>query len=250
MRPPRHAFGSLPAVVPPCPGRIPGGPRWWRRVLGPDEDVGGQARVAAVKVTPGAATLTALGESRRIRPEARDAQGNEVTGVSFSWSTSEAFVQVGGGGAHTRGVTAAGDPHCRGSNSVGPLGDGTFLLRSAPARVVQREKTGGSGAVSRGRRGSSSARSPAVPPRTETKGPPPSRWRAESGRPDSNRGPPQPHCGALPDCATSRKRPEYNGTSGAGSRRPETRGSAGIMPVLGPLKAVDTPPAHGYTSFP
>ena len=28
-----------------------------------------------------------------------------------------------------------------------------------------------------------------------------------SGRPDSNRGPPQPHCGALPDCATSRHTP-------------------------------------------
>ena len=44
-----------------------------------------------------------------------------------------------------------------------------------------------------------------------------------SGRQDSNLRPPQPHCGALPDCATPGSPPEYEGSTGLSteSRRAE-----------------------------
>lgn len=48
--------------------------------------------VATVEITPGADTLTALGETRSFTAVARDADGDPITGLSFTWSTSDQSV--------------------------------------------------------------------------------------------------------------------------------------------------------------
>ncbi len=58
--------------------------------------------VAEVVVTPAAATLDAITGTVRLIAEARDAQGNVMTGVTFSWSSSdEAIVSVDADGMAT-----------------------------------------------------------------------------------------------------------------------------------------------------
>ena len=95
--------------------------------------------------------------------------------------------------------------------------DGRMELRSAPDGADPRSSRGRAGVARRGRgrvmaarldpAGARDARAiagshPAVEQR-DAPGPRP-RGDNESGRPDSNRRPPEPHSGALPDCATSR----------------------------------------------
>ena len=62
--------------------------------------------VAAVAVTPAAATLVAWGDTVRLTAEASDASGHAVEGAQFSWSSSDGSVaSVDGSGL----VTAAGN---------------------------------------------------------------------------------------------------------------------------------------------
>lgn len=71
---------------------------------------GVQSEITVVQVTPGADTLTALGATRELKAVARDAAGNEVTGVSFTWSSSnEAVVSVDASGDVTAQENGAAD---------------------------------------------------------------------------------------------------------------------------------------------
>jgi hypothetical protein len=58
--------------------------------------------VASVLVTPATDTLISLGETTQLAAVARDAQGNAVNGVTFTWTSSAATVaQVSGAGLVT-----------------------------------------------------------------------------------------------------------------------------------------------------
>lgn len=60
-----------------------------------DGDGGAGASVASVEVSPAADTLTAVGSTLELSARALDASGNELTGVEFTWSSSdEAVVTV------------------------------------------------------------------------------------------------------------------------------------------------------------
>lgn len=113
------AFAALSA----CGG---GGPS------GPGGDGDGQARVAVVEVAPGADTLTALGETRGLQAVARDAQGNEVTGVSFSWSSSDKSVAA---------VDAAGVVTAEGNGTAEITATASGVGGSAELAVLQRVET-------------------------------------------------------------------------------------------------------------
>lgn len=52
----------------------------------------GTATVASVVVTPGNTTLVSLGETVQLTASARDANGNPVSGKSFTWASSDATV--------------------------------------------------------------------------------------------------------------------------------------------------------------
>jgi alpha-tubulin suppressor-like RCC1 family protein len=45
--------------------------------------------IASIEVTPGADTLTALGDAVEFQAVAKDADGNTISGVTFSWSSSD-----------------------------------------------------------------------------------------------------------------------------------------------------------------
>lgn len=63
---------------------------------------GGEEQVATVEVTPGADTLTALGDTRELQAVARDTEGEVVTGVDFTWSsTDDSVVTVDDSGVVT-----------------------------------------------------------------------------------------------------------------------------------------------------
>jgi alpha-tubulin suppressor-like RCC1 family protein len=131
--------------------------------------------VSAVEVSPGSATLTTPGETRQFSALAKDANGNTIGGLTFSWLSSvEAvatisatglatavgnggttisattadssgtasltvelprFASVASGGNHTCGVTADGVAYCWGRNTDGQLGDGTTTNRTTPVAV-------------------------------------------------------------------------------------------------------------------
>lgn len=60
---------------------------------GPTEPPGdGEPEVASIEVVPGADTLTALGDTVALTAVAQDAAGNEIPGVTFTWSTSNQSV--------------------------------------------------------------------------------------------------------------------------------------------------------------
>ena len=70
-----------------------------------EEGFGPSAPVTAVTVSPATATLSSPGETLRLTAEARDAQGNTVPHVQFSWASNDAsVVTVDGRGT----VTAVG----------------------------------------------------------------------------------------------------------------------------------------------
>ena len=60
-------------------------------VTGPDSDPQ-PAAVATVEVTASADTLTALGATSQFTARAKDAAGNAVLGVTFSWTSSSDIV--------------------------------------------------------------------------------------------------------------------------------------------------------------
>jgi alpha-tubulin suppressor-like RCC1 family protein len=127
---------------------------------------------ANVEVTPDGCTLAERGATCLLAAIARDANGNEIIGSSFAWSTSDEnvatvagglvtavgpgqtiitasaagaddqtsvsvilYAQVSAGSSHTCGVTTNGTAYCWGYNWKGELGDGTTTRRSTPAEV-------------------------------------------------------------------------------------------------------------------
>jgi uncharacterized protein YjdB len=45
--------------------------------------------VASVTVTPASTTLTSIDETAQLAASARDANGHEVAGATFTWSSSD-----------------------------------------------------------------------------------------------------------------------------------------------------------------
>ncbi len=132
--------------------------------------------VAEVILTPQADTLTGLGVTLQLSPEARDAAGSPLSGITFTWSSSDEAVatvdassglatargpgrvtitaasgavrgaavlvirlvaSVSSGSRHSCAVTTDGQAHCWGGNSFGELGDGTTTESHSPVTVVQ-----------------------------------------------------------------------------------------------------------------
>lgn len=99
---------------------------------GPTEPGPQQPEVAVVEVTPGRDTLTALGATVQLSARALDASGDEVPGVSFTWSSSDDGVV----GVSDAGVaTAAGN----GAAEVRATAEG--VTGAAELAVIQRVET-------------------------------------------------------------------------------------------------------------
>ncbi len=130
---------------------------------------------ATVDVTPGADTLTAIGDTLRFSAAAKDANDNTITDQAFTWASSDpgvatvdatglvtalasgeatitasagavsgdavlsvqlSFGSVSTAGGDACGVTTAEVGYCWGSNFYGQLGDGTTTERGTPGAVA------------------------------------------------------------------------------------------------------------------
>ena len=131
--------------------------------------------VASVNVTPDTARLPVIGDTVRYSAQARDASSGEITGKSFSWSSSDPSIasvepgtglvtaqatgtanitattdEVSGSAAmivgltfqsvsaefeHTCAITTGGSAYCWGRNNNGQLGDDTETPRATPVPV-------------------------------------------------------------------------------------------------------------------
>jgi len=93
------------------------------------------ASVASVTVSPASATLTALGATQRYTAVARDAGGNVLPGITFTWSSSDAAVATID--ASTGLATAVGN----GSDTIaavvgGVRGTAGLVVSQQIARIV------------------------------------------------------------------------------------------------------------------
>ena len=85
----------------------------------------GPVAVASVEVTPAADTLTALGQTQQLSATALDGQGNPVSGVTFTWSSSdESLATV----SETGLVTALGTGQVQITATVQNVGGTAALL--------------------------------------------------------------------------------------------------------------------------
>ncbi len=84
----------------------------------PDDDPG--RTVASVEVSPDTAAASEPGETVRFEAEARDADGRAVSGVSFTWSSSDGSVAtVDGGGTAAAEANGAADIEATASGVTG-----------------------------------------------------------------------------------------------------------------------------------
>ena len=92
-----------------------------------------EQRPAEVRISPGADTLVALGDTLRLSAEAFDANGHSVAGTDFTWaSEDEAVVTVDAGGL----VTAVGNGEASVTASVGSVaGESVVTVEQRPAEV-------------------------------------------------------------------------------------------------------------------
>jgi hypothetical protein len=97
-------------------------------------DSTGPAGVAVVVVRPTSQTLTSLGQTQQFTAEARDAIGNELTGKTFTWSsTNTAVVEITAGGLAT--AQGNGIASVRASTE-GVTGEAEVTVEQAVASVV------------------------------------------------------------------------------------------------------------------
>ena len=92
-----------------------------------------EQRPAEVRISPGADTLVAIGDTVRLSAEALDANGHPVAGTDFTWaSEDEAVVTVDAGGL----VTAVGNGEAGVTASAGPVaGESAVTVEQRPAEV-------------------------------------------------------------------------------------------------------------------
>ena len=92
-----------------------------------------EQRPAEVRISPGADTLMALGDTVRLSAEAFDANGHLVAGTDFTWaSEDEAVVTVDADGL----VTAVGNGEAGVTASAGPVaGESAVTVEQRPAEV-------------------------------------------------------------------------------------------------------------------
>ena len=92
-----------------------------------------EQRPAEVRISPGADTLMAIGDTVRLSVEAFDANGHLVAGTDFTWaSEDEAVVTVDAGGL----VTAVGNGEAGVTASAGPVaGESAVTVEQRPAEV-------------------------------------------------------------------------------------------------------------------
>ena len=92
-----------------------------------------EQRPAEVRISPGADTLVAIGDTVRLSAEALDANGHSVAGTDFTWaSEDEAVVTVDAGGL----VTAVGNGEAGVTASAGPVaGESAVTVEQRPAEV-------------------------------------------------------------------------------------------------------------------
>ena len=93
-----------------------------------------EQRVAEVRVSPDSVTLVALGDTVRLAVEALDANGHEVAGAEFAWSSADSVATVDGSGL----VNAVGNGTAAVTASSGEVSGGatvTVEQRVAEVRV-------------------------------------------------------------------------------------------------------------------
>lgn len=122
MRRPRWLAAILLALLIACGGGDDGGP------TEPDGTDGSEPRISSITVSPSSAELPEIGETWEFEATARDASGDEIPGVSFTWSSSASEVAtVGADGTATARANGATTIEAR---ADGVTGAATLTVRA------------------------------------------------------------------------------------------------------------------------